>query len=839
MSLEDILLQQVQRNVDRAKRTKETSMEYAPSPGQMANFSGMLAPGAGYADFFGEYPSLPSYDQPVTEAFSNEPYPSFAENLQRGGFGGYFDASMQGLGAAGDTLYAAPVVGPPLGTALKTLGAFGAAMRAGSRAGKGAKTETGIATLGKQPMFTPEDTINLAYTPDGSYSPAIKDLIEKAPPSLKGQGIVQWANKNLKPKELEVLGIEDFIKANPKATLRETVEGISGNKVVIGKKVLGGGEGQVIDFESTYPLEDPISGEDLYDYLREDIYYELNKGNFEELSEYASEYAEARLSPDELASYDNNFTFQDVVDRTEKALISGASNETLDDVIDELARQRYEYDPPEMIRPTGVDTSDTTFAFGHPDYGYRIFVDGVDKTPSNTGMQAFSQTEAQIQLRDAMADEGYDFFPTSADEYDEFYGETQYKRFIDGTLPGGKNYREIIYTYEGADETHELAHYGFNPDEGNYLAHALVRDRKLADGTETLHGDELQSDLHKNAKDYGYNTPETVEKIKSGVRDGEQDILKAADIVEDMLIKKGVYTKDFVPDNLSPRIFEDTKNYSRDDTIYQNLQSIRNMGRGRTPRLENEMRGEGYTSRELGDSPDDKNYSITAYNASELRDFLRNQATPESADNYNPLTDFQWTQDEFDTLNNLITETTKTAKLQNSLDFLLPNYPYKDNYHEMLIKKMLLQAVEEGKPAISISGSAPIKARYVSGNDAVDEKNFRFYENLYDKKIPSYMQKLANKYGGEFQKNSKLNLEDTFGNTTYQFEDGITGTEKYTENAIANADANVIKITEEMRNKILLEGLPDFATGGIVNKGIARLRTAKKFTEGIVDLGLY
>ncbi len=52
----------------------------------------------------------------------------------------------------------------------------------------------------------------------------------------------------------------------------------------------------------------------------------------------------------------------------------------------------------------------------------------------------------------------------------------------------------------------------------------------------------------------------------------------------------------------------------------------------------------------------------------------------------------------------------------------------------MVIKKMLLQAVEEGKPAISVSGSAPIKARYVSGNDAIDEKNFRFYENLYDKK---------------------------------------------------------------------------------------------------------
>ena len=66
-----------------------------------------------------------------------------------------------------------------------------------------------------QPMFTPEDTLNLAYTPDGSYSPGIKDLIEKASPKLRGQGITQWANKNLKPKELEVLGIDEFIKANP------------------------------------------------------------------------------------------------------------------------------------------------------------------------------------------------------------------------------------------------------------------------------------------------------------------------------------------------------------------------------------------------------------------------------------------------------------------------------------------------------------------------------------------------------------------------------------------------------------------------------------------------
>ena len=94
------------------------------------------------------------------------------------------------------------------------------------------------------------------------------------------------------------------------------------------------------------------------------------------------------------------------------------------------------------------------------------------------------------------------------------------------------------------------------------------------------------------------------------------------------------------------------------------------------------------------------------------------------------------------------------------------------------------------------------------------------------------MDKLAKKYGGEFQKNSSLDLRDTYLDTRADMS-------LLKQDEIANANANVIKITEEMRNKILLEGIPDFATGGIVNKGIARLRTAKKFTEGIVDLGLY
>jgi hypothetical protein len=835
MSIEDILLQQVRENVDRAKRTKETSMEYAPSPGQMANFTGMLAPGAGYADFFGEYPSLPSYDQPVTEAFSNEPYPSFAENLQRGGFGGYFDASMQGLGMAGDTLYAAPVVGPPLGGMIKGLGAFGAVMRAGSKAGKGAKTEEGIATLGKQPMFTPEDTLNLAYTPDGSYSPGIKDLIEKASPKLRGQGIVQWANKNLKPKELEVLGIEEFIKANPKATLKETVEGISGNKVVVGKKVLGGGEGQIMDFDITEPIDDPLTGAVLWDDIIGDTIYQLDDGDQyiqEDLVNYFNTLRAEKFveTGSEKGIPDKIYEFDEITgDKLEQLGLGKGSSMALDDLIESYAEAQYMSNPYELIRPTGVNVGDNTFAFGNEDVGYSLFVDGRRMEGYDV---PYSQTEAQIQLRGAMAEEGYDMFRLEADDYDDafdgFGGETQYKGFMDKTLPGGKNYREIIYTYEGADETHNLAHSGLNPDEGNYLAHALVRDRKLADGTETLHGDELQSDLHKRYKD-GYRTPEKVEEINSELRIKEQEILKQADIVEDMLIKKGLYTKQ---DPIEPSIFntpDNNPNLTRNDYINNYLTTIRSLGKP--------------DSSPVGGTT---TYDDVAFSASELRDFLRNQQVPKDADTYNPLTDFQFTDAEFESIYDLSKITGQTNKLNSSIEYLVPNYPYKDDYHEMMVKKLLLQAVEEGKPAISISGSAPIKARYESGNVEMDKKNFAFYEKLYDKQIPSSMDKLAKKYGGEFQKNSKLDMKDTFGEGYLELAEGLDNRSMYTamqkkrtDEAIASLDTNVIKITEEMRNKLLLEGIPDFAIGGIVNKGIATLRTAKQPTEGIVDLGLY
>ena len=64
---------------------------------------------------------------------------------------------------------------------------------------------------------------------------------------------------------------------------------------------------------------------------------------------------------------------------------------------------------------------------------------------------------------------------------------------------GGDNYREVVFELADAKVPSNASNHF---DEENYLAHALVRDRKLADNTKTLHIDELQSDLHSKAKDF-------------------------------------------------------------------------------------------------------------------------------------------------------------------------------------------------------------------------------------------------------------------------------------------------------------------------------------------------
>ena len=119
----------------RVRGSRATSPLPTPSLAQLAYFGSMFAPGAGYIDASGEMPAMPAGDVDLIDAFSGEKMPSLAENIEGGE---YFDASMQGLGALGDTMYAVPVagtfLGPTLGTLFKGASIGGKAIKRGIEA---------------------------------------------------------------------------------------------------------------------------------------------------------------------------------------------------------------------------------------------------------------------------------------------------------------------------------------------------------------------------------------------------------------------------------------------------------------------------------------------------------------------------------------------------------------------------------------------------------------------------------------------------------------------------------------------------------------------------------
>ena len=142
---------------------------------------------------------------------------------------------------------------------------------------------------------------------------------------------------------------------------------------------------------------------------------------------------------------------------------------------------------------------------------------------------------------------------------------------------------------------------------------------------------------------------------------------------------------------------------------------------------------------------------------------------------------------------------------------MVPNYPFKDDWYNMGIKSLLMDAIEDGKDAISISTSAAMKSRY-------SDRYHKFYETLYDKKIPSAMQKLTKKYGGKFER-GRLDIKDVGGEAYYN--ESIEKIIKEQEEPIYKA--NIIKITPKMREKILKEGLQTFASGGVIGNLPSRL----------------
>ena len=714
------------------------------TPAQVTWGLGQLGPGAGIADIFGKDPEPPGAEVPVSGAFSARHMPGIWENIRTGH---PVIAALQAAGAAGDVAWAAApfTAGAtvPVAVGLKGISTLGKVSRA---------ERAGIAAL-------------LARDDLGFVSPTIEAMILRAPPNLKGDEITKWlranTGKGVKPKELEFLGVDEFIANNPNATMQEVAEGVAGNKVRVSKEVTRhSDETPVLEFDVTVPETNPLDGSNLWDLQRRKVIDQLEVGE---------EFIEKEL----LDHYNQEW-------RVEVGSFDDIPESMLDEVVEDYSKAQYMNDPYEMVEAVGEGVPSGTFAFGNDDTGYQLFVGGKRVTEVDPpigvhgGDVPYSRTEAQIQLRQAMDDEGHYL---RLEEEEAFYGGTQWKGEVDKSLPGGENYREVVFQWDNAPVEHNIGHF----DNPKAIAHALVRDRKLADGSASLHVDELQSDLHTKGSQKGYKLPEKlrtkqVNKIE-GVLEGTGLTMKPPEPlrVPSSTAPSGWRIVHRVhPDAAGNAIFVPSARYY--DINTGRFSDLSEFPLSEIKGLARELRA-GRTSRFGSEKADALVESLGTEKIYELEDLVE------------PIID----------------------KVK------APNYPFKDDWYEMGIKNLVLDAINEGKDAISVSGSAPIKARY-------SEKYSKFYEMLYDKKIPSAMKKLANKYGGKFER-GRLDLEDTFDPPPASAR--RLGPEESAARGIV--DANIIKITPEMKEKILTEGLPSFAMGGLVNAGI---EMPEDFREG-------
>jgi len=742
-----------------ARREDRTFPSFTPA--QYTWGLGQLGPGAGWADAWGKNPGPPSAEVPVSGAFSAPHMPGMWENIRTGHPG---IAALQAAGVVGDAAWAAApfTAGAtvPVAVGLKGISTLGKV----SRAGKG--TRAGIAAL-------------LARDDLGFVSPTIEAMILRAPPNLKGDEITKWlranTGKGVKPTELEFLGVDEFIANNPNATMQEVAEGVAGNKVRVSKQVTRHSDEAPIEFDVTVPETDPLDGSNLWDFQRGEVIHQLESGE--------------EFIQKELLEHYNQAWRHNIEHTVEVGSFDDIPESILDEVVEDYSKAQYMNDPYEMVEAVGEGLPSGTFAFGNDDTGYSLFVGGKRVTGVDPpigvhgGDIPYSRTEAQIQLRQAIDDERH-YLRLAGEE--DISGGTQWKSYVDESLPGGENYSEVVFQWDNAPVEHNIGHI----DNPKAIAHALVRDRKLADGSTSKHVDELQSDLHTEGSKKGYQLS----------KDGELGVInKIEKILEDTPVsyaergaEKGILVPDAVGAEPTFISFDDV--LEGNDTGIAGLTYIgfiESVGHPAYPGLNRQLmdrRAIFLSNAEGAAAHYDPRLLINANIFRAMESLGANNAK----------------------------KLLKISKpFTKKVTELTPNYPFKDDYHEMVIKNLVLDAINEGKDAFSVSGSAPIKARY-------NEKYSKFYEMLYDKKIPSAMKKLANKYGGKFEE-GRLDLDDTFDPASRYFGHAASIGEHYRLlNEAGIVDANIIKITPEMKEKILAEGLHTFgfAKGGLVNAGI-------------------
>lgn len=421
------------------------------------------------------------------------------------------------------------------------------------------------------------------------------------------------------------------------------------------------------------------------------------------------------------------------------AFLGGNEDNFARNTLEELAIAEYNYDP--VLRLQDPDTGYEIV--GSDEMGYTIRDDGGNIIDPRGDNIPYSLSEARIQAETHAMDRGLVGYGG---------GET---RFSEYTELGGDNYREMLLQlpeYQGMrDEFYETAHF----DEPNIVVHARTKDRKMAkDAGDTLYVEEMQSDWGQQGRRMGFDTPKDKEKLQSALEEYEpflNDMNKQTSI-------KGDAKREFAK-LVANQIGGEVSGSSTGGSVYLHGKAVMNdynadeiliSGSGNI-RLYEPLSGEY------------KNFNVTVpkeikskYNAAKKR---WNELDAESKP-----------------LQKLIRKTADTP--------IAPFVGSSEKFAEVGIKRLLSQAVKEGKKYVSFS----------SGDVQYDRWNEEGLVPFYDEIIPKVAKKVAKRFDPDAQ----------VGDMQVRMNE---------QNVADKAERFTIEITPKMRGSIQ-EGVPLFVSGG-------------------------
>ena len=138
--------------------------------------------------------------------------------------------------------------------------------------------------------------------------------------------------------------------------------------------------------------------------------------------------------------------------------------------------------------------------------------------------------------------------------------------------------------------------------------------------------------------------------------------------------------------------------------------------------------------------------------------------------------------------------------LEEETKYGVPNAPFKKNWHELALKKMIHHAAENGYDSIAITPGEAQADRY----GLTDPKKRKGMKGFYDKMIPDFLNQFGKKYGAQV------------GTMPLPIEGGIEPGWVTKPAAPRAIPVHHFPITPQMREDVTKNGVPLYAKGGKV-----------------------